>query len=109
MTVNTLLISVPFEGEYYGLLTNHPEYQQPQPPCRSKCLSKYKAPFLNTIAGATSKELLIRDEDVQVLHGFETTAQAQAYLTSELFTKDVVEELKPFLNQAPDIRIYYVI
>ncbi|MBJ5686638.1 hypothetical protein JGH00_22820 [Salmonella enterica subsp. enterica serovar London] len=46
---------------------------------------------------------------MQVLHGFETTAQAQAYLTSELFTKDVVEELKPFLNQAPDIRIYYVI
>ncbi|EAZ9312830.1 hypothetical protein CBJ28_07535 [Salmonella enterica] len=78
-------------------------------PAAANVYQKYKAPFLNTIAGATSKELLIRDEDVQVLHGFETTAQAQVYLTSELFTKDVVEELKPFLNQAPDIRIYYVI
>ncbi|PWD18777.1 hypothetical protein, partial [Salmonella enterica] len=81
----------------------------PNRPAAANVYQKYKAPFLNTIAGATSKELLIRDEDVQVLHGFETTAQAQAYLTSELFTKDVVEELKPFLNQAPDIRIYYVI
>ncbi len=31
---------------------------------------KYKQPFLDKIAGAKSKELLIRDEDVQVLHGF---------------------------------------
>ncbi|MFH3157392.1 hypothetical protein [Citrobacter portucalensis] len=78
-------------------------------PAAANVYQKFKAPFLNTIVGATSKKLLIRDEDVQVLHGFETTAQAQAYLTSELFTKDVVEELKPFLNQAPDIRIYDVI
>lgn len=69
---------------------------------------KYKAPFLNTISGATSKQLLIRDEDVQVLHGFETAAQAQAYLSSALFINDVVEGLKPFLNTAPDIRIYDV-
>ena len=31
---------------------------------------KYKEPFLKQISGATSKELLIRSEDVQVLHGF---------------------------------------
>ncbi|UNS96774.1 hypothetical protein MMF93_09820 [Streptomyces tubbatahanensis] len=31
---------------------------------------KYKQPFLGTITGAVSKELLVRDEDVQVLHGF---------------------------------------
>lgn len=37
---------------------------------------KYKTPFLTTIEGATSKELLVRDEDVQVLHGFTTVAQA---------------------------------
>jgi hypothetical protein len=48
---------------------------------------KYKTPFLTTIDGATSKELLIRDQDVQVLHGFETAAQAQAYLNSPLFTR----------------------
>lgn len=67
---------------------------------------KYKAPFLNTIRGAKSKELLVRDEDVQVLHGFETAQHAAAYLQSELFTADVVENLKPLLEAAPDVRIY---
>ncbi len=67
---------------------------------------KYKTPFLTTIDGATSKELLIRDQDVQVLHGFKTVAQAQAYLNSPLFTQDVVAGLKPYLNSAPGVRIY---
>lgn len=69
---------------------------------------KYKTPFLTTIDGATSKELLIREHDVQVLHGFKTVAQAQAYLNSPLFTQDVVAGLKPYLNSAPDVRIYDV-
>ncbi|MDZ5460737.1 hypothetical protein [Azohydromonas lata] len=67
---------------------------------------KYKAPFLNTIAGAKSKELLVRDEDVQVLHVFDTQQNAQAYLASSLFTADVVGALKPLLDAAPDIRTY---
>lgn len=66
----------------------------------------YKAPFLETIKGAQSKKLLVRDEDVQVLHGFDTTENARAYLQSELFTADVVEALKPLLDAAPDVRIY---
>ena len=69
---------------------------------------KYKAPFLNTIAGATSKELLVREQDVQVLHGFDSAENANAYLQSELFTADVVGELKPLLAAAPDIRVYQV-
>lgn len=69
---------------------------------------KYKAPFLETIAGAQSKALLIRPEDVQVLHGFKTVVQAEDYLRSELFNHDVVEALKPYLNAAPDVRIYQV-
>ena len=69
---------------------------------------KYKAPFLDTIAGAKSKELLVRDEDVQVLHGFDTIENANAYLQSELFTADVVGGLKPLLDAAPDVRIYQV-
>lgn len=69
---------------------------------------KYKAPFLETIKGATSKELLIRNEDVQVLHGFETAEDAQNYLSSELFNNDVVTALKPYLQDNPDIRIYTV-
>ncbi|WP_345330884.1 hypothetical protein [Mucilaginibacter defluvii] len=70
--------------------------------------TKYKAPFLERIEGASSKELLIRDEDVQVLHGFESADQASAYLSSELFTNDVVVELKPYLKATPEVRIYTV-
>ncbi len=68
--------------------------------------TKYKQPFLTTISGAESKELLIRDDDVQVLHGFATRKQAEAYLSSNLFTKDVVVNLKPLLKAAPEVRIY---
>ncbi|MFZ4860873.1 hypothetical protein ACL9RF_01675 [Sphingobacterium sp. Mn56C] len=70
--------------------------------------NQYKAPFLNGIEGAESKELLIRDEDVQVLHGFDTVANAQAYLSTDLFNNDVVVALKPFLKDNPDVRIYTV-
>jgi hypothetical protein len=66
----------------------------------------YKAPFLNTIAGAKSKELLVRVEDVQVLHAFDSLDNANAYLAGEMFTADVVAGLKPLLEAAPDIRIY---
>lgn len=70
---------------------------------------KYKAPFLNTIAGAKTKELLVRDEDVQVLHGFDSLDNAKAYLNSALFNADVVEALKPLLDAAPDVRIYQAV
>jgi hypothetical protein len=69
---------------------------------------KYKPPFLNTVPGAKSKELLVRDEDVQVLHGFDSKENASAYLQSPLFTTDVVAGLKPLLDGAPDVRIYQV-
>ncbi|WP_419709726.1 hypothetical protein [Pseudomonas sp. NFX224] len=67
---------------------------------------KYKATFLNTIASAISKALLVRVEDVQVLHGFDNAQNASAYLQSELFTSDVVGGLQPLLDAAPDVRIY---
>jgi hypothetical protein len=67
---------------------------------------RFKAPFLSTIVGAQSKELLVRDEDVQVLHGFDTADHANAYLKAGLFTSDVVGALKPLLDAAPDVRIY---
>ena len=35
---------------------------------------KYKVPFLDAVKGARSKELLVREEDVQVLHGFDKDA-----------------------------------
>jgi hypothetical protein len=68
--------------------------------------SKYKQPFLTTIAGARSKELLLRDEDVQVLHGFESREAAESYLGSALFTEDVVGALTPYLLADPEVRIY---
>lgn len=77
-------------------------------PAAGEIYAKYKQPFLDRIPGATSKELLMRDDDVQVLHGFATRAQAQAYLNSDLFTKDVVTGLKPLLKAAPEVRIYSV-
>ena len=67
---------------------------------------KYKRPFLEAVPGATRKELLIRDEDVQVLHGFRTVADAEDYLASDLFTRDVVNALSPLLTATPAVRIY---
>jgi len=75
-------------------------------PAAAGVYQRYKAPFLTTIAGAKSKELLVRDDDVQVLHGFDTAEQANAYLKTGLFTSDVVGALKPLLDAAPDVRIY---
>ena len=75
-------------------------------PAAAEVYQKYKAPFLKTAPGAISKELLIRAEDVQVLHGFDTQAHAEAYLQSELFNRDVVTALKPLLAAAPEVRIY---
>ncbi|THF25790.1 hypothetical protein E5170_28305 [Pseudomonas atacamensis] len=75
-------------------------------PSAAEVYQRYKAPFLNTVAGAKSKALLVREEDVQVLHGFDTTDQAHAYLTSDLFVKDVADGLKPLLSADPEIRIY---
>lgn len=75
-------------------------------PAAGAVYMKYKQPFLSKITGAKSKELLVRDDDVQVLHGFDSRADAEAYLKSELFNKDVVAELKPLLKAAPEVRIY---
>lgn len=75
-------------------------------PAAAAIYSNYKEPFLTTIEGAEQKSLLIRAEDVQVLHGFETVQQAQAYLTSDLFQDDIVGELGPLLSADPEVRIY---
>lgn len=75
-------------------------------PAAAGVYRQYKQPFLDTITGATSKELLVRDEDVQVLHGFATTEDAKAYLSTELFTHDVVGKLAPLLKADPQICIY---
>ena len=77
-------------------------------PAAAKVYTDYRAPFLNTIEGALTKELLIRDEDVQVLHGFDMAEHPAAYLNSELFNADVVKGLKPLWSAEPDVKIYTV-
>ena len=68
--------------------------------------SKYREPFLSKVPGAVSKELLVRPEDVQVLHRFESGTQAADYLTSDFFANEVVKDLKPLLEAQPEVRIY---
>jgi len=68
--------------------------------------TKYRAPFLDTVRGAETKDLLIRDEDVQVIHSFDSRSNAEQYLQSKLFGNDIVNELRPLLSADPEIRIY---
>lgn len=77
-------------------------------PAAAKVYTDYRGPFLSQIPGALSKDLLIRNEDVQVLHGFDSVEHAQAYLTSEMFQNDVFVGLKPTWSAEPEVRIYTV-
>lgn len=77
-------------------------------PAAAKVYNDYREPFLKTIPGALTKDLLIRDEDVQVLHGFDSAEHAQAYLTSKMFQDDVFVGLKPTWSADPEVRIYTV-
>lgn len=77
-------------------------------PAAAKIYTDFRAPFLKEITGACTKELLVREEDVQVLHGFDSMENAQAYLKSELFKNDVFVGLQPLWNTDPDVRIYTV-
>ncbi|MDQ8141460.1 hypothetical protein [Chryseobacterium sp. CFS15] len=71
--------------------------------------NQYKAPFLDTVKGAKSKELLVSEEKVQVLHGFDSVEDAKDYLSTDLFNNDVVVALKPYLKADPVIDIYSVV
>lgn len=84
------------------------QIEETKRPAAAKVYTDYREPFLQTIEGALTKELLIRDEDVQVLHGFDSVEHAKAYLTSEMFQKDVFVGLKPLWASDPDVRIYLV-
>ena len=75
----------------------------------AKVYSDYRKPFLETIPGAESKALLVRDEDVQVLHCFDSVEHAQDYLKSEMFTKHVFPGLKPTWTAEPEVRIFSVV
>ena len=74
----------------------------------AKVYTDYREPFLKTIPGAESKQLLVCDEVVQVLHGFDSVEHAQAYLKSNMFTKHVFPGLKPTWVADPEARIFTV-
>ena len=75
-------------------------------PAAVKVYNDYKEPFLKEIKGAVSKELLVRNEDVQVLHGFASEQDAMAYLGSAMFNEDVFVGLKGLWTADPDVKIY---
>ena len=77
-------------------------------PAAAKVYIDYRQPFLDTIEGALTKDLLIRDEDVQVLHGFDNAEHAQAHLSSDMFRNDVFVGLRPLWSADPDVKIYTV-
>lgn len=77
-------------------------------PAAAKIYTDYRGPFLETIQGAVTKALLVREEDVQVLHGFDSVESAKAYLSSKLFEKDVAAGLQPLWEKDPCIKIYTV-
>lgn len=74
----------------------------------AKVYNDYRQPFLDTIEGALTKSLLVRDEDVQVLHGFDSAEHAAAYLESDMFKDDVAKGLSPYFQADPEIRIFTV-
>ena len=66
----------------------------------AKVYTAFKQSFLSEINGAVTKDLLIRQEDVQVLHGFTSVEAAAEYLN------DVFVGLKDLWTTDPDVRIY---
>lgn len=78
-------------------------------PAAAKVYNDYRQPFLDTVEGALTKECLIRDEDVQVIHGFDSLEHAKAYPDTELFTTKVAPGLQPTWAANPDIRFYEVL
>lgn len=78
-------------------------------PSAAKVYSDYRQPFLDTIEGDLTKALLVRDEDVQVLHGFDSKEHAAAYLESDMFKNDVAKGLSPYFQANPEIRIFSVV
>lgn len=77
-------------------------------PAAAKVYTDYRGPFLKEIKGALTKDLLVRDEDVQVLHGFDSVENAKAYLDSDMFKNDVFVGLQPLWSADPDVKIYTV-
>jgi len=68
----------------------------------------YKEPFLKTVNGALSDELLIHIDDLRILQGFKSREDAQCYFLSKFCTSDFITSLKPDIIGNPNVKIYEV-
>jgi hypothetical protein len=90
----------------YDLLTNHPERRSQESISRCGGVQEIKGSLPVGHSRRRVEELLIRNEDVQVVCGFDTVENGKGFLSSRLFNSDVVVALKPHLEGNPDVRIY---
>ena len=72
----------------------------------TKVYTNYWEKFLRTIHGARTKDLVIRNEDVQILHSFNSVEDAVGFLSSEMFQRAVFIDLQPYWNDELNVRIY---
>lgn len=72
----------------------------------TRVYTSYWEQFLKTIHGARTKDLVIRNEDVQILHSFNSVEDAVGFLSSEMFQKAVFIDLQPYWNDELNVRIY---
>ncbi len=61
--------------------------------------------FLQKIPGAVSKNLLLRREDLAILHGFDTAENAEAYLHSDLYG-ELLRQLADYQEENPVAALY---
>lgn len=67
-----------------------------------------KASFLNDIDGAVNKELLKRDQDLMIVAGFSSLDSANAFLSTELYQKDIFTGMKKYSSKEPVVQVYCV-
>ena len=80
-------------------------------PRREEAITKVYLPnrqrFLERVEGAVSMDMLVREEDIQVLVGFDTPENARAYLASSA-GKEITSQLAGYAKKEPVTAIYDV-
>lgn len=73
-------------------------------PAAVKVYTDYRQPFLDTIEGALTKDLLVRDEDVQVLHGFDSVERVKGLPGKRPVQRRRRNRLGPYVGRRPQHR-----
>ncbi len=78
---------------------------------REEAITKVYLPnrqrFLERVAGAVSMDMLVREEDLQILVGFDTLENARAYLASSA-GKEITSQLAGYARKEPVTAFYDV-